>query len=48
MTPRGAKLRHCMCKCRERCDVEDGECVFAILDTAFGEDESDEVDAGLA
>ena len=36
-----------MCEGGVRADVEDGEGVFAVVEAASGEDDGDEVDAGV-
>lgn len=40
-----AKFGHCVCQGAERCDMEDWERVFAICQSAFGENHGDKVDA---
>jgi len=44
---RGHKFGDGMCKCRKRSDVEDRERVFALVHTAGGQDDGDEVDASV-
>ena len=43
----GAELRDSVRQGAEGRDMEDGIGVFAVLHAAFGEDDGDEVDAGL-